>query len=89
MQNAPYDDSPTIDYNLVVLIFVGGLTFCWRMQFLRALEVIEIMARPERFELPTTWFEATYSFAEFTAELCGFFEMTLLLKTEIQGDKPQ
>jgi len=47
------------------------------------------MARPERFELQTTWFEATYSFGKFTAELCGFLEIKFLMKTEIQGDKPQ
>ena len=47
------------------------------------------MARPDGFEPPTTWFEATYSFAEFTAELCGFLEIKFLMKTEIQGDKPQ
>ena len=29
------------------------------------------MARLERFELPTTWFEVTYSLAEFTAEPCA------------------
>ena len=47
------------------------------------------LARPERFELLTTRFEATYSFGKFTAEPCGFLEIEFLLKTEIQGDKPQ
>ena len=47
------------------------------------------LARPEGLEPPTTWFEATYSFAEFTAELCGFLETSVQLKSEIQGDKPQ
>jgi len=31
------------------------------------------MARPERFELPTTWFEASYLFPQFSAESCGLF----------------
>ena len=32
-----YSSPPATDYHLDVLIFVGGLSFCWRMQFLRAL----------------------------------------------------
>ena len=47
------------------------------------------MARPDGFEPPTTWFEATYSFAEFIAELCVFLEICFRLKSEIYGDKSQ
>ena len=63
--------------------------FLWEDSILRkGAKCLKIMARPERFELPTTWFEATYSFAEFTAELCAFLENSFQLKTEIEGDKP-
>ena len=49
------------------LCFVGGLVICGRIGDLwedsnlrkRAKRLI-VMARPERFELPTTWFEARY-----------------------------
>jgi len=48
-----------------------------------------IHSRPEAFEPPTTWFEATYSFDEFTAEPCGFLKIKFLGNSEIQRDKPQ
>ena len=47
------------------------------------------LAHPEELEPPTTWFEDTYSFAEFTAELCGFLEIKFLGNSEIRRDKPQ
>ena len=53
----------------------------WEDSILRkGAKCLKIMARPERFELPTTWFEATYSFAEFSAERCAFLEICFQLE---------
>jgi len=35
------------------------------------------LARPERFELPTTWFEARCSFSQFLARLLPFLRFNL------------
>ena len=46
------------------------------------------MARQDGFELPTTWFEASYLFTQFSAQPCGFLEIKFLGNSEIQGDNP-
>jgi len=51
------------------------------------------MARPERFELPTTWFEGRYPtvvFFPLTATIIADYRTSNIQQnSEIQGDKPQ
>ena len=42
-------------------IAISGMTGIISRQEVKNLQVVEKLARPERFELPTTWFVARYS----------------------------
>ena len=72
--NISYDGSPIIDYHLDLLFLWGSSS--WR-EWVKSLKN---MARPERFELPTTWFEVRHPTvvafplsATFIADYCTTF----------------